>query len=94
LDNNSLNRFADQISFNEAMQLIGYMVVTIVRGVVEHLSRSYLSTLTEEIENAAREIEEQNNHAVHVDVQPPETVQASWDLGPVAFDEQGFIGLR
>jgi cell division protein FtsZ len=94
LDNNSLDRFADQISFNEAMQLIGYMVVTIVRGVVEHLSRSYLSTLTEEIENAAREIEEQNNHAVHVDVQPPETVQASWDLGPVAFDEQGFIGLR
>jgi len=27
-------------------------------------------------------------------VQPPETVQASWDLGPVAFDDQGFIGLR
>ena len=94
LDNNSLDRFADQLSFNEAMQVIGYMVVTIVKGVVDHLSRSYLSTLTEEIENAAREIEEQNNHAVHVDVQPTETVQASWDLGPVAFDEQGFIGLR
>src|SRR5205814_106407 len=73
---------------------IVYMVVTIVQGVVEHLSRSYLSTLTEEIENAAREIEEANNHAVPVDVQPPETVQASWDLGPVAFDDQGFIGLR
>ena len=43
---------------------------------------------------AAREIEEQNNHAVPVDVQPPETVQAAWDLGPVAFDVQGFIGLR
>src|SRR5438046_2387314 len=94
LDNNSLDRFADQVSFNEAMQVISYMVVTIVQGVVEHLSRSYLSTLTEEIENAAREIEEQNNHAVPVDVQPPETVQASWDLGPVAFDDQGFIGLR
>jgi cell division protein FtsZ len=94
LDNNSLDRFADQISFNEAMQVIGYMVLTIVRGVVEHLSRSYLATLTEEIESAAREIEEQNNHAVHVDVQSPETVQASWNLGPVAFDEQGFIGLR
>ena len=94
LDNNSLDRFADQVSFNEAMQVISYMVVTIVQGVVEHLSRSYLSTLTEEIENAAREIEEANNHAVPVDVQPPETVQASWDLGPVAFDDQGFIGLR
>jgi len=94
LDNNSLDRFADQLSFNEAMQVIGCMVVTIVKGVVDHLSRSYLSTLTEEIENTAREIEEQNNHAIHVEVQPPETVQASWDLGPVAFDEQGFIGLR
>src|SRR6266704_288048 len=94
LDNNSLDRFADQLSFNEAMQVISFMVVTIVKGVVDHLSRSYLSTLTEEIENAAREIEEQNNHAVPVDVQPPETVQASWDLGPVAFDNQGFIGLR
>src|SRR5438309_2157037 len=94
LDNNSLDRFADQLSFNEAMQVISFMVVTIVKGVVDHLSSSYLSTLTEEIENAAREIEEQNNHAVPVDVQPPETVQASWDLGPVAFDDQGFIGLR
>src|SRR5207247_394375 len=94
LDNNSLDRFADQLSFNEAMQVISFMVVTIVKGVVDHLSRSYLSTLTEEIENAAREIEEQNNHAVPVDVQPPETVQASWDLGPVAFNDQGFIGLR
>jgi len=81
-------------AFNEAMQVIGYMVVTIVKGVVDHLSKTYLSTLTEEIENAAREIEEQNNHAVPVDVQPPETVQAAWDLGPVAFDDQGFIGLR
>src|SRR5947208_766681 len=94
LDNNSLDRFADQLSFNEAMQVISFMVVTIVKGVVDHLSRSYLSTLTEEIENAAREIEEQNNHAVPVDVQPPETVQAAWDLGPVAFNDQGFIGLR
>jgi len=94
LDNNSLDRFADQLTFNEAMQVISFMVVTIVKGVVDHLSRSYLSTLTEEIENAAREIEEQNNHAVPVDVQPPETVQASWDLGPVAFNDQGFIGLR
>lgn len=94
LDNNSLDRFADQLSFNEAMEVISYMVVTIVQGVVEHLSRSYLSTLTEEIESAAREIEEQNNHAVPVEVQPPDPVQASWDLGPVAFDGQGFIGLR
>ena len=76
------------------MQIVSYMVVAIVQGVVEHLSRSYLSTLAEEIESAAKEIEDQNNHAVHVEVQAPETVQASWDMGPVAFDDQGFIGLR
>src|SRR6266568_1390489 len=94
VDNNSLDRFADQLSFNEAMQVVSYMVVTIVQGVVDHLSKAYLTTLAEEVESAAKEIEEQNNHAVHVEVQPAETVQAAWDLGPVAFDEQGFIGLR
>ncbi len=94
VDNNSLDRFADQLSFNEAMQVVSYMVVTIVQGVVDHLTKSYLTTLAEEVENAAKEIEEQNNHAVHVEVQPPETVQAAWDLGPVAFNDEGFIGLR
>src|SRR6266566_3201335 len=92
--NDSLNRFADQMSFNEAMQVISYMVVTIVQGVVDHLTKSYLTTLAEEVENAAKEIEEQNNHAIHVEVQPPETVEAAWDLGPVAFNDDGFIGLR
>ena len=68
--------------------------VTIVQGVVDHLTKSYLTTLAEEVENAAKEIEEQNNHAIHVEVQPPETVQAAWDVGPVAFNDDGFIGLR
>src|SRR5207245_2015550 len=63
VENDSLNRFADQMSFNEAMQVISYMVVTIVQGVVDHLTKSYLTTLAEEVENAAKEIEEQNNHA-------------------------------
>lgn len=94
VDNNSLDRFAGQLSFNEAMQVVSYMVVTIVQGVVDHLGKSYLTTLAEEVESAAKEIEEQNNHAVHVEVAAPETIQAAWDLGPVAFDEQGFIGLR
>src|SRR5213594_830649 len=94
VENDSLNRFADQMSFNEAMQVISYMVVTIVQGVVDHLTKSYLTTLAEEVENAAKEIEAQNNHAIHVEVQPPETVQAAWDVGPVAFNDDGFIGLR
>ena len=94
VDNNSLNKFADQLSFNEALQVVNYMVSAIVEGVVEHLEKTFLSTVAEEVETVAREIEEQNSHAVHMEVQPPETVQAAWDVEPVAFDANGFIGLR
>jgi cell division protein FtsZ len=94
VDNNSLNKFADQLSFNEALQVVNFMVAAIVEGVVDHLEKSFLSTVAEEVETVAKEIEEQNSHAVHMEVQPPETVQAAWNLDPVAFDDGGFIGLR
>ncbi len=94
VDNNSLNKFADHLSFNEALQVVNYMVAAIVEGVVDHLEKSFLSTVAEEVETVAREIEEQNSHAVHMEVQPPETVQAAWEVAPVAFDDNGFIGLR
>ncbi len=94
VDNNSLNKFADQLSFNEALQVVNYMVAAIVEGVVDHLEKSFLSTVAEEVETVAKEIEEQNSHAVHVEVQPPETVQAAWEVDPVAFDNNGLIGLR
>src|SRR3989442_4865139 len=94
VENDSLNRFADQMSFNEAMQVISYMVVTIVQRVVDHLTKSYLTTLAEEVENAANEIDEQNNHAIHVEVHPPKTVQVSWQVGPVSFNDDGSIELR
>lgn len=94
VDNNSLDKFADQLSFNDALQVVNYVVVTIVQGVVDHLAKSFLTTLAEEVESVAREIEESNGHAVDVQVQPPETVQAAWEVTPVAFDDNGFIGLR
>ncbi len=94
VDNNSLNKFADQLSFNEALQVVNYMVAAIVEGVVDHLAKSFLSTVAEEVETVAKEVEEQNSHAVHMEVQPPETVQAAWEVDPVAFDSNGFIGLR
>lgn len=94
VDNNSLNKFADQLSFNEALSVVNVMVAAIVEGVVDHLAKSFLSTVAEEVETVAKEIEEQNSHAVHMEVQPPETVQASLDVAPVAFDDNGFIGLR
>lgn len=94
VDNNSLDKFADQLSFHDALDVVNQVVLAIVRGVVDHLERSFLTTVAEEVENVAREIEDQQAHAVDVQVQAPETVQASWDVGPVAFDETGFIGLR
>jgi cell division protein FtsZ len=94
VDNNSLVKFADELSFRDALSVVDQVVVAIVQGVVDHLERSFLTTVAEEVENVAREIEDQQAHAVDVQVQPPETVQAAWDLGPVAFDDSGFIGLR
>ena len=94
VDNNSLDKFADQLSFNEALAVVNHMVLTIVQGVVDHLAKSFLTTVAEEVENVAREIEDQNAHAVHVEVEPPETVQASWSVDPVGFDDNGFIGFR
>ncbi len=94
VDNNSLDKFAGELSFNDALQVVNYMVITIVQGVMDHLAKSFLTTVAEEVENVAKEIEDQNNHAVHVEVQPPETVQAAWEITPVAFDDHGFIGLR
>ena len=34
------------------------------------------------------------SHAVPVEVQAAESLEAAWDMGPVAFNDQGFIGLR
>jgi cell division protein FtsZ len=94
VDNNSLEKFADRLGFNDALRVVNQVVLAVVQGVVDHLERSFLTTVAEEVENVAREIEEQQGHGVDVHVQAPESVQASWDLGPVAFDETGFIGLR
>ena len=94
VDNNSLDKFADELSFNDALQVVNQVVVTIVQGVVSHLERSFLTTVAEEVDAVAREIEDQTSHAVDVQVQAPETVQAAWEVAPVAFDDSGFIGLR
>jgi len=94
VDNNSLDKFADQLSFKDALQVVNQVVLAVVQGVVDHLEKSFLTTVAEEVENVAREIEEQSSRAVDVQVQAPSTVEASWDIGPVAFDDTGFIGLR
>lgn len=94
VDNNSLDKFSAELSFRDALALVNQVVVAIVQGVVDHLEKSFLTTVAEEVESVAREIEDQQARAVDVHVQAPETVEAAWDLGPVAFDDSGFIGLR
>jgi len=63
VDNNSLDKFAEHLPFNDALNVVNHVVVTIVQGVVDHLSKAFLTTLAEEVENVAREIEDQSSHA-------------------------------
>ncbi len=93
VDNNSLARFED-LTLREAFGLVNRMVQAVIEGVLEHLAKSFLTTVTEEVETVAREIEEEPAPvAVHVTA-PSATVQASWETQPVTFDEHGFIGYR
>ncbi len=52
VDNNSLSRFED-LTVHEAFGLVNKMVHAVIQGVLDHLQRSFLSTVTEEVEAAA-----------------------------------------
>jgi len=93
VDNNSLTRL-DDLTLREGFDLVNRMVQTVVQGVLDHLQRSYLTTVTEEVETIAREIEGEPETPVAVQVTPPTSVQASWETQPVTFDDNGFIGFR
>jgi len=93
VDNNSLARF-EELTLREAFGLVNRMVQAVIEGVLDHLAKSFLTTVTEEVETVAREIEEEPAPvAVHVTA-PATTVQAAWETHPVSFDEHGFIGFR
>ncbi len=93
VDNNSLARF-EELTLREVFGLVNRMVYAVIQGVLDHLAKSFLTTVTEEVETVAREIEEEPAPvAVHVTA-PSATVQASWETQPVAFDDHGFIGYR
>lgn len=95
LDNGSLMSVAEELSFRDALSLVDRMVVTLIEGVLDHLSRSFLTTLAEEVETVAREIE-RDEAAPRLDIQvaAPNVVEASMEVTPVAFDDNGFIGFR
>jgi len=93
VDNNSLARF-DGLTFREAFGLVNRMVQAVIQGVLDHLAKSFMTTVTEEVESVTREIEDEPAPVeVHVTA-PHATVQAAWETQPVSFDERGFIGYR
>ncbi len=94
VDNNSLLKVADSMTFREAAGLVSKMVHAIIEGVMGHLQRSYYSTLVEEVESVAREVEADMAAPFDVQVAASPTVQASWEMGPVGFGDDGFLGLR
>lgn len=94
VDNNCLTQFSD-LTVHEGFGLINKMVQAVIEGVLDHLARSFLTTVTEEVENVARELEEEPEIAsIGVQVVAPPAVEAHWDTQPVAFDDRGFIGFR
>ncbi|HEY5538087.1 MAG TPA: hypothetical protein VIL58_00935 [Thermoplasmata archaeon] len=94
VDNNCLTQFPD-LTLREGFGLINKMVQAVIEGVLQHLARSFLTTVTEEVENVARELEGEPSGPVAVQVAaPPATVQARWETQPVSFDDRGFIGFR
>jgi len=93
VDNNSLARF-DGLTVREAFGLVNRMVQAVIQGVLDHLAKSFMTTVTEEVESVTREIEDEPAPVeVHVTA-PHATVQAAWETQPVSFDERGFIGYR
>ena len=94
VDNNSLLKVADTMPFREAAGLVTKMVQAIIEGVLGHLQRSYYSTLVEEVESVAREVEADVAAPVDVQVVASPTIEAAWEMGPVGFGDDGYIGLR
>lgn len=92
LDNNCLERLGTDLPWNQALAFVDHVVVTIVEGVLQHLSSSVMTSVAEEVDAVARAMREEPA-AIPVEVATP-VVEAAADFAPVAFDASGFIGFR
>ncbi len=92
LDNNNLEKLGTDLPLRQAFAFVNQLVITIIEGVLEHLSAAVLTTVIEEVENVARELQEEPA-SLPVHVATP-VIEAASRLEPVAFDATGFIGLR
>ena len=85
LDNDSLLKFGE-IGLDAAFRVMDRMVVEIIRGITETMSRSYLSTLADEIiafQSGATTAQFDNSHN-HI---PEGTAVADSSLPPLAFPQ-------
>lgn len=92
LDNNCLERLGPDLTLRQAFAFVDRVVLTIIEGVLEHLSTAEVTTLVDEVEAVAREMQE-DAEGIPLQVATP-VVEAVSRFEPVAFDATGFIGLR
>jgi cell division GTPase FtsZ len=92
LDNDNLLKLGDDLVLRDAFSVMNTVVLTIIEGVLEHLSSAVLTTVAEELESVTRAMQEEPA-AMPVEVATP-VVEAAANFTPVGFDSMGYIGLR
>ncbi len=91
LDNNNLPKLGPGLGLGQAFDFMNRVVLTIIEGVLEHLTSEAVTGLLDEVETVAREMAEVPT--LPIEVATP-VIEASAQFEPVAFDATGFIGLR
>ncbi len=92
LDNDNLLKLDSDLSLREAFHVMNQVVLTMLEGILEHVSAAVLTTVAEELDGVARGMTE-GNASLPVEVATP-VVEAAAEFAPVAFDASGLIGLR
>lgn len=91
VDNNNLPKLGADLGLGQGFEFVNRIVLTIVEGVLEHLSSSAMVGLLEEVESIAKEVA--GEPTMPIEVATP-VIEAASQFEPVAFDSTGFIGLR
>jgi len=92
LENDRLLQLGAELTLRQAFAFMDKVVLTILEGVLEHLSSELLTTVADEVETVAREMQSEPE-GLPVQVATP-VIEAFTEFEPVAFDATGFIGLR
>ncbi|MEK6851346.1 MAG: hypothetical protein AABY30_02280 [Candidatus Thermoplasmatota archaeon] len=92
LDNNCLEQLGPDLTLHQAFEFMNRVVLTLIEGVIAHLSSAVMTSVVDEIEAVAREMQ-MELASVPVQVATP-VIEAASQFEPVAFDSSGFIGLR